>query len=279
MPFKNILLQISTYPDPTPDNVVSASLAIAKMFGGDVTAAVCQVELPDTSNRLVSLFTDVTSVIAAARRDGADAAADFKRKLAEAGRDGYPSVTILDCACLASHTGSQLMGNARLSDLIIIPNSDYPAYREIAEEIIFGSGRPVLLMPDEVPPEITLTVVVVAWDGSRVAARAIFDALPFLKFAQTVRLVEMTGEKPLEGASSLAALQNQLKSHDVTATVDTIAVDGASAGEALTEYCAHQHADLLVMGAYGHTRIRDFVMGGATRFVVHHTPLPILLSH
>lgn len=279
MPFKNILLQLSTYPDPTPDNVVSASLAIAKMFGGNLTAAVCQVELPDTSDRLVGLLTDVTSVIAAARSDGAAAAADFRRKLTEAGKTSYPGVTILDFSCSASRTGSQLMGSARLSDLIIIPNSDYPAYREIAEEVIFGSGRPVLLMPDNVSPEITLAVVVVAWDGSRVAARAISDALPFLKFAQTVRLVEMTGEKPLEGTSSVAALQNQLQSHDITATVDTIEVGDASAGEVLTDYCARQHAELLVMGAFGHTRMRDFVMGGVTKFIVHHTPLPVLLSH
>ena len=279
MSFKNILLQLSTYPDPTPDNVVSASLAIAKMFGGDVTAAVCQVELPDTSNRLVSLLTDVTSVIAAARRDGAVAAASFKRKLTDVGKTGYPSVTILDFACSASRTGSQLMGCARLSDLVIISNSDYPAYREIAEEMIFGSGRPVLLLPDKVAAELKLAVVIVAWDGSRVAARAISDALPFLKFAQTVRLVEMTGEKPLEGASSIMALRTQLESHDVTASVDTIEVGDASAGEVLTDYCARQHADLLVMGAYGHTRIRDFVLGGVTKFIVHHTPLPVLLSH
>ena len=279
MPFKNILLQLSTYPDPTPDNVVSASLAIAKMFGGNLTAAVCQVELPDTSDRLVGLLTDVTSVIAAARSDGAAAAADFRRKLTEAGTTSYPGVTILDFSCSASRTGSQLMGSARLSDLIIIPNSDYPAYREIAEEMIFGSGRPVLLMPDKVSPEITLAVVVVAWDGSRVAARAISDALPFLKFAQTVRLVEMTGEKPLEGTRTVAALQNQLQSHDITATVDTIEVGDASAGEVLTDYCARQHAELLVMGAFGHTRMRDFVMGGVTKFIVHHTPLPVLLSH
>ena len=279
MPFKNILLQLSTYPDPTPDNVVSASLAIAKMFGGNLTAAVCQVELPDTSDRLVGLLTDVTSVIAAARSDGAAAAADFRRKLTEAGTTSYPGVTILDFSCSASRTGSQLMGSARLSDLIIIPNSDYPAYREIAEEMIFGSGRPVLLMPDKVSPELTLAVVVVAWDGSRVAARAISDALPFLKFAQTVRLVEMTGEKPLEGTRTVAALQNQLQSHDITATVDTIEVGDASAGEVLTDYCARQHAELLVMGAFGHTRMRDFVMGGVTKFIVHHTPLPVLLSH
>lgn len=279
MPFKSILLQLSTYPNPTPDNVVSASLAIAKMFGGDVTAAVCQVDLPDTSNRLVSLLTDVTSVIAAARNDGAVAAADFRRKLIEAGKSGYPSVTILDFACSAIRIGSQLVGIARLSDLVIIPNSDYPPYREIAEEMIFGSGRPVLLMPDKVAAELKLAVVVVAWDGSRVAARAISDALPLLKFAQTVRLVEMTGEKPLEGASSIVALQNQLRSHDLTATIDTIEVADTSAGEVLTDYCARQHADLLVMGAYGHTRMRDLVMGGVTKFIVHHTPLPVLLSH
>ena len=279
MPFKNILLQLSTYPDRTPDNVVSASLAITKMLGSKLTAAVCEVQLPDVSNRLVSMVTDISSVIAAAKRDGAKAAAEFERVLTDAGKKAYLKIDILHCSCFGSATAAKLMGNARLSDLIIIPTSDYPVYRELAQDMIFGSGRPVLLMPHKVAPEIVLEVVVVAWDGSRVAARAISDALPFLKFAKTVRLVELTGEKPLEGASGVAALQRQLKSHDITATTDTIAVGDDTAGHALSDYCTRQHTDLLVMGAYGHTRIRDFVMGGVTKSIVDHTPLPVLMSH
>lgn len=276
---KNILLHVSTYPDRTPDNVISASLAMARMLGSRLTAAICKVDLPDVSNRLVSMITDVEQIIATAERDEDTAAVELERQLIDAGKGGYPAVEIFKCTSTAVATASQLIGRARLSDLVIVATSQHSAQRALAQDLIFDCGKPVLLLPEQVAPEIKLNVIVVAWDGSRVAARAISDALPFLKFAQTVRLVEISGDKPLDGSSGIAALREQLMSHDVQALAETISADGGSAGDVLAAYCSRHHADLLVMGAFGHSRVRDFVLGGATKHFVTDPPLPILLSH
>ncbi len=274
-----MLLPLSTYPVRTPNNAIAAALAIAHMFGSELTAAICHVEFPDVSDRLVSMLTDIEQVIAKARRDAEIAAADIKRQLSDASSNSYPAVNVISCSSPAVGMVSQLMGRARLSDLVIMPMSEEPAQRDLAQDLIFASGRPVLLIPDTVAPEITLAVVVIAWDGSRVAARAVADSLPFLRFAKSVRLVELTGDKPLEGASRVEALLHHLSTHDIAAFAETVPADGHSAGHALAAYCSRYHADLLVMGAYGHSRIRDFVLGGATKHFVTDPPLPLLLSH
>lgn len=279
MPFRNILVQLSTYPVRTPDNVLSAALKIAEMLGGRVTAAICKVDTPKTSNKLAMLLTDLSAAIAEAERDSEIAVRELEDLLTLANAGRYQPIETLTFHWFADVRASGLIGRARLSDLIVVPITPQPAFQDLAQEVIFGSGRPVLLLPANVPEQISLEVVVVAWDGSRVAARAIGDALHFLKFAHTVRLVEITGDKPLDGSSSIAALRDHLLSHDIKAVIDTVPAEGSSSGAALTAYCSRYHADLLVMGAYGHSRIRDFVMGGATQHFVDDTLLPVLLSH
>lgn len=276
---KNILLQLSTYPVRTPDNVISASLEIAKMLGSKVAAGICKFELPIPSNYLASTMIDISAVVAAAKRDGEIAVRELEGALARGTSGRFPPIETVTFEYFVDAQSSGLMGHARLSDLVIAPIAPHRATHDMAQDLVFGSGRPVLLLPTNVASQISLGVVVVAWDGSRVAARAIWDALPFLKFAQTVRLVEITGDKPLNGSSGIAALSEQLLSHDIKSVTETIAADGDDAGNVLAAYCSRHHADLLVMGAYGHSRIRDFVLGGVTKHFVADAPLPMLLSH
>lgn len=276
---KNILLQLSPYPIRTPDNVISASLEIAKMLGSKVTAAVCQIELPIPSNFLATTTGDISAAVAEARRDAEIAAQEVKDVLTRLGEGSYPQIETITLERFADAQSSGLMGHARLSDLVIVPTAPHGATHDLAQDLVFGCGRPVLLLPNNVASPISLAVVVVAWDGSRVAARAISDALPFLRFAQTVQLVEVTGDKPLDGSGSIVALREQLLSHDVHAVAETISSEGNDAGEVLAAYCTCHHADLLVMGAYGHSRIRDFVLGGVTKHFVTDALLPVLLSH
>ena len=279
MSFRNLLIQMWSYPVRTPDNVLSAALEIAKMLGSRVTAAICKVELPSASRQLGMTLPDVSAVMVAAERDGETSAREIEDYLVRANAGQYQPINILKFDCLADISPRELIGHARLSDLIVISIPPGEALHELAHDLIFSSGRPVLLLPADVSSEISLAVVVVAWDGSRVAARAISDALPFLGYAQTVRLVEITGDKPLEGSSSPTALRDQLLSHDIKAEIDTVSVDGSSASAVLARYCSHHHADLLVMGAYGHSRMRDFIIGGVTTHFVDNPPLPVLLSH
>lgn len=152
---------------------------------------------------------------------------------------------------------------------------------DLAERLIFESGRPVLIFPEEPgrPLARAINTVAVAWDGSRQATRAVADALPFLKRAKTVRAFTATDDKPLSSAQVqqfveyLAGFGIEAIHEDVKKT------DQHSIGSFMESYVASRGVDLLVMGAYGHSRLREFILGGATRSILANPPCWVLLSH
>ncbi len=279
MPYKNILLQLSNYPVRTPDNVIGAGLDLAAQLGGQVTAAICTVDLPNASNNLSMILTDIAAVITSARQDCEAGVREIEQALATASRGDAKRIETITLPCYADIQSSCIMGHARLSDLVMVPVSAYHAAQALAHDVIFGSGRPVLLLPAEVPSTPSLDTVVVAWDGSRVAARAVSDAMPFLQLARHVRLVEIAGDKPIDAAFGVAALRDRLVAHDVETVAEIVDAEAIQAGEVLAAYCTRQNADMLVIGAYGHSRVRDFVLGGVTKHFVANTTFPVLLSH
>jgi nucleotide-binding universal stress UspA family protein len=147
------------------------------------------------------------------------------------------------------------------------------------ESIIFGSGKPTLVVPERSASRFELRTAVVAWDFSRTAARAVADALPLLQGAKQVRLVTISGEKSIDSRRSAEELAKNLARHGVEVTLDKVASKGASIGEALESCVRSFDADMLVMGAYGHTRLREFILGGATRSLLAKPPVPIFFSH
>ena len=172
--------------------------------------------------------------------------------------------------------------DARLRDLTIISVGKQPSQQQyIAECVIFGSGRPVLVIPEEPKRtgKLVLGTVGVAWDFSRPAARAVADALPLLQQAKTVHVVTVANEKVIETRRSGAGLARHLACHGVEAKFEEEDAGGRSIGEALEAYATSRQLDVLVMGAYGHSRFRDFVLGGATKSLVADPPLPVFLSH
>lgn len=279
MALKDILLQLTSYPTKTPKNVIIAAIELATLFEARISAAICRIDVPDPSNVLTRKLTDIAEVIAAENaRSKAGADALVEEFQAAAKDRGLAADTIL-LHCSPTLQSNDLIRHARLHDLIVMPIGQDIDIQFTAQDLIFGSGRPVLLLPETARPGASLDVVVVAWDGGRAAARAVADALPLLQRARIVRIVTVTGEKPLDPNSTIDALRDHLHLHDIAAITDTAAADGSGAGDALARYCSRHGADLLVMGAYGHSRFRDFVVGGATKSLMAATPLPVLLSH
>ena len=146
--------------------------------------------------------------------------------------------------------------------------------------MIFGSGRPTLVLP-ETPRSrpFELSTVVVAWDFSRAAARAVSDALPVLERAKKVRVVTVSNEKTLDTKHSTEELGKNLARHGIDVVLDRVDAGGRRIGEVLESFALSHKADVLVMGAYGHARWREFILGGATKSLLSKPPLPILLSH
>jgi nucleotide-binding universal stress UspA family protein len=184
--------------------------------------------------------------------------------------------------CTPNEVARILVDHARLRDLAIFPvNPEDPGQRSLVEALIFESGRPVLLLPETTTRQLPLSFdrAAVAWDHSRPAARAIADALPMLQAAKHVHVVTVVDEKHLRKPHSGVELCTHLARHGVEVTFDKTPAEGRTIGEVLEGYAIERDIDLLVMGAYGHSRLREFILGGATKRVLTHPFTWTLVSH
>lgn len=152
---------------------------------------------------------------------------------------------------------------------------------DMTDHLIAESGRPVVLVPKSTISRHSGQHVMVAWNGSREAARATFDALPLLKAATQVTLLSIC-EAPAyrrQSTQSVLRLRQALANHDIRARMEELQVERPQIGAALLSESKAHNADLLVMGCYGHSRLSEFVLGGATRHVLEKASIPILMSH
>lgn len=145
-----------------------------------------------------------------------------------------------------------------------------------AEAALFRTGRPVLIAPPEAPATIG-EAVVIGWNRSASATRAVSAALPFLVFARSVTIVSvLTGAKQGPGATDIA---KYLSWHEVHAEVVELQADHRAVGEVLLEEAERVNADLVVAGAYSHNRLRELILGGVTRHVLQNAAIPVLMAH
>ncbi len=180
---------------------------------------------------------------------------------------------------------SMVIEAARTVDAVVTSQPD-PAWlnsslREDPVRVVMESGRPALVVPNEGALSLPAKRVLVAWNGTREAARAVFDALPLMEGAQDVGVLWINPEKSSGVARDLpgAEICASLSRHGITCqTLEGHAVGGDAGLELLRQATAFG-ADLLVMGCYGHSRLREFVLGGASRDVLARMQLPVLMSH
>ena len=282
MAFKDVLLQLSSYPEPTPIAAVEQAIGFAEALGAHLSALTCKIEIPSTSNVLANSLLDIQGMVAAERQKSVTNAQALMGVFESmATKHGIAHDQIVG-SCPTSQLAAIVTEHARMHDITMVPigaQADLQQY--VAECVIFGSGRPTIVFP-EVPKSgnsLSLDIVGVAWDFSRPAARAVADALPILQRAKTVRVVTITQEKTIDTRRSSAELATHLARHGVEVVLEVEEAAGRTIGQALEGYATARDLDLLVMGAYGHSRMRDFILGGATKTIVANPPLPVLLSH
>jgi nucleotide-binding universal stress UspA family protein len=282
MAFKDILLSLTTYPNPTPAFAIEDPVAFAAATDARISAVACEIKFRVPGSVLGNMLLDIPAMVATEIKKSATSAEELLSAFQSAAeKEGVFGERITE-QCLTSETADVLVEHARLRDLTIVPVSDGDHVAQwYAQSIIFGSGKPTLVMPHirKRTSAFALDTVAVAWDFSRPAARAVADALPILKKAKQVYIVTITNEKSISGRRSAEELARNLVSHDVHVILDTADAGGRGIGEVLTSYVDSVGGDILVMGAYGHSRMRDFILGGATRSMVSKPPVPIFLSH
>lgn len=281
MTIKDILLPLTSFPIPTGTLAIENAIALAENLGAQMSAIAFEMDIQSP----VGLYADpigVSGILAADRKKSADNARDLINSFDTiATRRGIPhDQGLLRCKPLA--IPSSLVGEARFCDISVVPLKEAdPAGQDIAELLAFESGRPILAFPEDSKRELagSLSNVAVAWDFSRPSTRAIADAMPILQLAKQVRIFTVVDDKQIDGSRSGMKLARHLARHGVQVTLEDVKSEGRAIGTVFEAYVREHRIDLLVMGAYGHSRMREFILGGATRSVLSRPPTWVLLSH
>lgn len=282
MAIKDVLLALTTYPDPTPESFVDSAVAIAGALDARLAAIACKVSVKLPHSPFAGMLIDLPGIAAGEAKKSADSASRLLARVEEVSKKaGVPAETISE-KCLTMDVPEILTEYARLRDLTILPvpkGDDYDQW--YAESIIFGSGHPTLVIPAEWKRRdpFRLETAVIAWDFSKSAARAVADSIPLLQKTKRTYVLTVANDKEIDTRRSASELAKHLTHHGVEVEADTIDAAGRDTGTAIKSYCATREADLLVMGAYGHSRLREFILGGATRSMLSQPMLPVLMSH
>jgi nucleotide-binding universal stress UspA family protein len=152
---------------------------------------------------------------------------------------------------------------------------------DMIETSLFQSGRPLIVVPYIQKDGLKLDHVVCCWDGSRAAARAVNDALPLLVKATTADLLIVLNEKTNTAPNVIrgAEMAKHLARHDVKVQIETIPAADIDVASAILSYVADNSATLIVMGGYGHTKLREMILGGVTREMLKSMTVPVFMSH
>jgi len=176
-----------------------------------------------------------------------------------------------------------VVDHARATDIAIVSQGVHnPWIDDIPERVAIESGRPVLVIPDEGDFRPFGREIAVAWKASREATRAVFDALPLLTKARHVRLVTIRDASEATASVRKAPstdLADCLLRYGIEAQTEAIPLVDMSVGESLLDYAGRKSQDMIVMGLYGHSRFREFILGGVSRHILRHMTVPILFSH
>lgn len=179
----------------------------------------------------------------------------------------------------------QVVDSCHAADLVILGQADDEKddsyIRELPGDVLMESGRPMLIVPNSGTFKEVGSHVMIGWNGTREAARAVFDALPILKTASEVYVHSAVAERPsAENPVILGAeIAATLARHGVVVSAETNVNPDISDGDELLSYVVQRGADLLVMGGYGRSRTREMIFGGATNHILKHMLVPVLMSH
>ncbi len=176
--------------------------------------------------------------------------------------------------------------HARYADLAIVGQTDpegngWATPRDLPERLVMMAGRPMLVVPYVGKYSQVGKRVLVAWNATREATRAVNDALPILERAEAVTVLAVDPESGISGHGEVpgADIALHLARHGVKAEASHIQATDVDVGDMLLSRAADFSADLIVMGAYGHSRLRELVLGGATEHILHHMTMPVLMAH
>jgi nucleotide-binding universal stress UspA family protein len=249
---------------------------LARKFGAHLTGLYAHTlpELISYTDPSGSAF--LRELIEQSNKEGDTVAARLTEQMSALG--SYTELRRLDV--FPGEVGKALAGEARVADLFVAtrPYGGPASPAHIEEAVLFGAGRPCLFLPPQALREARMSTVLVGWKATREAARAVADAMPILQQADTVVVVMVSEGNGSLGSEPGADIGRFLSRHGIKAEIRST-TGAPDVGTALLREAQAQAADLIVMGGYGHSRLKELVLGGATRDVLVGAPIPVLMSH
>jgi nucleotide-binding universal stress UspA family protein len=265
---------------PADDVRLAAVGQIAEIFNSHITGLLFNVLpplLPDGFNGAGA--NEVTKLLNAARQAGDAIEATLFQRLAE-----LPHPANLRRFDVVDHNDAsdKALQVARAADTFVAlrPNGRVSEPEGLVENLLFGAGRHLFLVPDELKPITPFETVIVAWNGSRESARALAESLPYLRQASKVGILVIEGESkteadPQKGNDAVLHLRH----HGINAVKYRAIAEEDEIADALIAECRTLNANLLVMGSYGHSRLHELLPGSTTDRVLHRSPFPLLIAH
>jgi nucleotide-binding universal stress UspA family protein len=282
MPIRQALLWLSTFPDVAPEQALESACSLVHSLGARLTALLPQLNSdPASWPRVTTAYpVDFGQLMAELVASSESNAATAAKSLTELSRQYAVTLDLRRCLTTPFAPPTPLVDLARLHDLVILPVPESDTLgRSHIQAVLFDSGRPVVLLPSSRKWLNWSGRILVAWDYSREAARALSDALPILATAKEVHVVTVFGEKPIHTTAVATDLEKFLAAHGIKYDLRQVSFDVDDIGDFLMRQAMELGADMLVMGAYGHSRLQEFIFGGATRTALLDPALPLFLSH
>lgn len=279
--FKNILVHIPTERCVRPVVDAAVSLAMARRshldaiaIGYESMSAVGMVV--EGGGAAVAAVMDVEQDRALDRANAAISVFEIEAKLANI---GYGTRTLATIPVEAEETVGEL---ARLYDLTVVlqPEASNSSYDNIIPQaVLFNSGGPILMVPYIHKGPLDTRHIGIAWDGSRLAARALRDSLPFLTAAEAVTVIAVNEERQDDSEATSDQIVSHLARRGIKARVERMTADRDNVHGTILSIAADTDIGLLVMGGYGHSRLKERILGGVTRGIFESMTVPVLMSH
>ncbi len=277
--YKNLLVNVPTERSPQPviDGAISlAARCQAQLDAVSVGYESANMPLVAEGGAAVAAIFDVEREKALERAHAALAVFE-----AEAKRAGlvHSSRAI---SALQGEAAAILGATARLYDLTVVAQPEFERDtfdNNLAQEILFQSGGPVLFMPYTFKGAFHARRVGICWDGSRLAARAVHDAMPLLEQADAITVITVNEATSVPADASAAHLLRYLSRLGIPTEIDSLKAEKANTQSSILSLAADESLNLLVMGGYGHSRLKETVFGGVTRDMLESMTVPTLMSH
>jgi len=261
------------------DVATDYALSVAAAFEAHVTGVAFAYEPTIPGTVLDGVVVDLVDT---SLRESRNAAKTAAARFDKAGQNAGVSIDSRIVEVNLAGAGEVFGRIARRFDLSVVAQGEpdrRPAQDLIIEGALFQSGRPVIVVPYIQKSGLGLERVLLCWDGSRTAARAVGDAMPFLEQAKAVDIVIVATERAKSDEITGAAIAHHLARHGLAVDVKRIVASDIDVANAILSHAADSATDFIVMGGYGHSRLRELILGGATRGILQSMTVPTLMSH